>query len=837
MKNTKHLLPVTAFVLSGLLSIGFAGCAVHGTGYVDEYSGPVKVSIETINLSGKSKLSLNNYAYEVYCQVPPRIGETWTADLKFDDKDVWTTETDKVTGISYNKLIPGEFAYLETSAKDTALNRFLLCVLDPTDAGRSGTLTVTYSSGFKLEIALEQKAKGENAIAGGAEGRKARGIGYGYNAFLGYASEECIKSPIFRIAKMEDGLTLDDDEEIQIVYSKRKSNITYREESGSNIAELEKSLNMEANASLDFGAFSAELESSFKSEQKKNTNYQFAWFDTLVTTHTASIDGDKSQFSNKAVLQPGAYRAINNTEGDSYYDDFKNVILNYGTHVLVGGRLGGKLHVQMAADTSKITTSYDAGAMIKAGYQGLVLDASGKIDSKYADTVTKENNSFDFKVTVEGGSKNKIVTNEDGTEDDGEAGTQASISSMLTSRTVDSAITEAWVKSIGNIRNCVFIDFNNFNLNLIPIYELVDRKREGGQERYEKFKQYWENDMKHDVELLPKKQSSYVTSAPAVIKIPTDWADTGSLVKDVYLDGTLMARITSEYIPDLNKQKRVTVVYPATNDKVYYNMGYFIGDSTHKPHGVSWEGGKTVLNEKLKELPDKVEYGSVTKLYIKTLGMTAREPDYFSNQTVFTELEVKDYVLNAGNNGTYNVVKIFDHYYTRDYWNGTYCSDGTPYSTYKTKDGEGRNKNGLQYYSDGVYSNNYKEVKQDHGGFAADNWYVPVGDYLGDVIKALKGLTGTKPDGTVANSFLKGGVLGLNLRNKTGYVNSTNSIDDGDTSILGCISMDTYKAGEKTNYNENRIVISEASGEALYLDNSDIGIWNYWFPLILCHDL
>lgn len=837
MKKTKHLLPVTAFVLSELLSIGFAGCAVHGTGYVDEYFGPVKVSIDTINLSGKSKLSLNNYAYEVYCQVPPRIGETWTADLKFDDKDVWTTETDKVTGISYNKLIPGEFAYLETSAKDTALNRFLLCVLDPTDAGRSGTLTVTYSSGFKLEIALEQKAKGENAIAGGAEGRKARGIGYGYNAFLGYASEECIKSPIFRIAKMEDGLTLDDDEEIQIVYSKRKSNITYREESGSNIAELEKSLNMEANASLDFGAFSAELESSFKSEQKKNTNYQFAWFDTLVTTHTASIDGDKSQFSNKAVLQPGAYRAINNTEGDSYYDDFKNVILNYGTHVLVGGRLGGKLHVQMAADTSKITTSYDAGAMIKAGYQGLVLDASGKIDSKYTDTVTKENNSFDFKVTVEGGSKNKIVTNEDGTEDDGEAGTQASISSMLTSRAVDSAITEAWVKSIGNIRNCVFIDFNNFNLNLIPIYELVDRKREGGQERYEKFKQYWENDMKHDVELLPKKQSSYVISAPAVIKIPTDWSDSGSLVKDVYLGGTLMARITSEYIPDLNKSKRVTVVYPATNGKVYYNMGYFIGDSTHKPHGVSWEGGKPVLNEKLKELPDKVEYGSVTKLYIQTLGMTAREPDYFSNQTVFTELEVKDFVLEAGKNGTYNVVKIFDHYFTRDYWHGKYCADGSSMWIEQFGGGLVKEQDGIMYYSDGVYATDYKKIKNEYGGFASNGWEIPVGNYLGDVIKVINGLTGAKPDGTLAKSFLKGGVLGLNLRERTGYLTATGT-DEVSKSFLGMINKETKEKGEKTNnYNENRIVISEASGEALYLDNSDIGIWNYWFPLVLCHDL
>lgn len=761
---------------------------------------------ETVDLSTKTSLSLENYSYDIYCSIPDKSGAKWTADLTFDQDNI-------ISDDESDDDFFGHFAYIfPTSGKGAG--KVKLCVLDPTDnSTRTGKLIITYENGSKIEVALTQKGSADNAgIEGGASGRKKRGIGYGYNAFKGYASFRCIMNPVFQIAKMEedDGITTEGGSEARIVYSDGESSIDYREESGSNIAELERSLNANVNLGLDFGAFSGELESNFDRKYKTDTNYQFAWLDTLVTRFAASIEGTNRTLASKDVLLPDAYASINN-------DPFKTVIKNYGTHVLVGGKMGGKLHVQMAADTSKIESSYDVSAMIKAGYQGMILTADGKVEGGYTETITKESSSFKFKVNVQGGSS-------------GAEGTNASMDAMLTAREIDKSVIEGWTKSIAEIQNAVFIDFNDED-NLLPIYELVDREAEGGEDRYTEFKKYWETTMMTTSAFKPKKQSTYVTSAPAVITIPTEWLDDASLVKDVYLDGTMMARVANEFIPQLNKNKRVTVVYPASNDKIFYNMGYFIGDSTHKPHGVSWEGSKPVLNEKQREA-DK--YGAVTTLYIKSLGMNARKPDYFDETTVFEDTTLKDYVFKAGKNKAgenteYNVVKIFNHCYTRDYWNDNFWRDGTEYST-NTGDMRQWGLEGIPYYEDGWYAKS-KDYNA-HGGFSPSaEWNIPYGEYIGEIVTAMNNITGEKPDGTIAASFFKGGVLGLNLAKKTGYL-TNDGLEHSDVSFLG------LRAKSDDDYHENRLSLTESSGSAVYFSDSknDIGYMYYWFPLIMSSD-
>ena len=57
---------------------------------------------------------------------------------------------------------------------------------------------------------------------------------------------------------------------------------------------------------------------------------------------------------------------------------------------------------------------------------------------------------------------------------------------------------------------------------------------------------------------------------------------------ELSISGRVVARVCSEYIPQIDKTKRVTVVYPVFNNKVKYNLGYFIGNEGLAPTRVCW---------------------------------------------------------------------------------------------------------------------------------------------------------------------------------------------------------------------------------------------------------
>lgn len=807
MKQKKLFTALAVWLLIASLSLGVVGCKNSDD---DNGGGNEESFVTSIDLTSAKSLSLAAYSYEVSCSAPDNNGESWTAKLSFDDEDVITDD----------EVFLGDFAYIFPT-KGTGSGSITLCVLDPTDeSSRTGKLTVTYAGGSTIEIALEQRASASNALEGGASGRKKRAIGYGYNAFKGYASEQCLVNPVFRIAQMEDeeGIETEDGDIAQIVYADSASRVTYREESGSNIAELEKNLNASVSASTEFAGFSAELEASYSQSQKQNDDYQFAWLDTLVTTHTASVEGDVEALAGEEVLTAGAYKAINNTNGN--WDDFQKVVQNYGTHVVVGGKLGGKLHVDMAADTSKITGSYEASAMIKAGYSNAFVDASAQVDADYKNTFTNERSAFTFTSSVRGGSS-------------GTDGTQAQINDLLTSRETDAAITSEWQKSLSEITNCVFMDFDSFDDDLLPIYELVDRELPNGEERYEEFKEYFTGKMLTDFTV--PKQSSYVSSAPAKITIPTEeeWTREerilrGSLVRDVYNGGTLVARITNEFIPQLNAKKRVTVVYPATNTKVYYNMGYFVGDETHRPHSVSWNGSVPVLTEKNKEA-----FGAVSCIYIKSLNMSAQEPDYLASGVSPFETTQTDYTLNAGANGTYTVVKVLNNLYTRTFWNGTVSRNGTHLAD--NTHYYSRRSDGLKYYSKEAYIS----LESRYGAFTPENWEVPDEDRIKTLLSVLTGIQGS-PDSDLQQAFNTRGVLGLRL-DCIGYTTCyyrTNNQPEAFWSYTHGYGYTYVGVVNKpgTDYNQNRLVLGY--GQAAYSDVTLAQGYEtgglFYLPLILC---
>ena len=87
------------------------------------------------------------------------------------------------------------------------------------------------------------------------------------------------------------------------------------------------------------------------------------------------------------------------------------------------------------------------------------------------------------------------------------------------------------------------------------------------------------------------------------------------IFSELSISGRVVARVCSEYIPQIDKTKRVTVVYPVFNNKVKYNLGYFIGNEGLAPTRVCWND--TTATPTLLPLANETKMGAKKTIYIQ----------------------------------------------------------------------------------------------------------------------------------------------------------------------------------------------------------------------------
>ncbi|MBR1721114.1 MAG: hypothetical protein IJ727_01305 [Treponema sp.] len=817
MKKTLKIGLLLAFI--SMAATGFIGCS---NGSDDEGGSDIqktksKVEVVTADLSKTTSLELENYSYKIVLAVPAENGEKWTAELSFDENDFETdSDGEDVLDADGNSVLY-ELGSLSNASGTGSGSLTLYVYENQNKQSHSATLSVTYDGGTAAKtLTLTQRAPSANAAEETVMQKQF--IGYGYNTRLGYASTLCRKKEIFKTAELvADGIEIDDDT-VKITYSDDGTRSTYREASGSNIAELENSLKLTLDGKFDKANFSGEIDSHTEWTNKGKDDYQYAWADIKVTTWTAELSADSEIMTKKEMMKSAAYNAINGI-GRSYpstNEGFKKLIKDYGTHVVVGGYLGGKATITMEAYTGEMTGTFDAGCMIKAGYNDL-FEVNTSADGTYKETLTNESQNFTFHGETRGGSKDAasdldgMITGRQGKDDD------------RAQKFAD------WKKTLNESNNCVFVDFVSED-NLVPLYELIDPEADEGDERYNLMKAYFEEgQLEKDFPIA--SQSRFVKTVPTKIDLSDiSFSDNDSLVKTLTLDeqGTVVAYVCNEYIPEINAKKRVTVVYPAANSKVYWNLGFYPGDDYHKPHSVGWNGSEVVLGEK-----SDLKYEAYSTLYLTGTTLTAFEPTWLSDEQKdkMAEPGSSDYKFSiGGGNGSYNVVKIENYLYSRDYYKGSYFVDGSMYNgadgsgisvvfnSYEYKKGEYKpltGTNDTHYYPSYLYTSKWAA----HNGLLPSGYTIPKSSTISGLVGRLGKLTSNNPNGSVAGMFMKDGVLGLNLIN-TGYLGYNERINNSEryfweeTSLseLACFDDGQGDMYGGTYSNATRLVISPTSG-------------------------
>ena len=510
-----------------------------------------------------------------------------------------------------------------------------------------GNVTIVFPGheGQNKTLAVEQKWTGEYDENADVIGKtnKVYAVGYGYDTTKGlYANYTCLKAQIFKTGELidagEEGIgPLDMNAVLSTV-------------TGSSISDLSNKLTVKANASGGVGKFKAEANASFDMNYTDNSTHEYAINYLEATLTTATFDLGIEDLATEDWMTATAYKNINglNPRYPSTKDGFAALIRTYGTHVVMSARLGGRIRQSLDVDISKITTSYDLHAFAKASYEGVLAKAGGSVNDDFHKSYENNKNSMKVQVQALGGDTKlaKALVAKDGF-------TEANYS--------------AWFNSVDgdNMALMGFVD----DESLIPLYELVDKSQY--PQRYQDLYDYMNG--KEMAETF-EDNSTYDTGTVTAFRVPSFGSSYNStLVKDIVLGGQLVGQVCEEYIPAIDRNKRVTVVYPVIGTTVRYNMGFFIGDDTHKPARVAWNGNET----NIVEYPE-LDFGKVNMLYLRGATITAA-PD---TSLVVKQGSVEDEYLNGlyydiGTNGgtggnityPYPIVKIFDKIWTRINYN------------------------------------------------------------------------------------------------------------------------------------------------------------------------
>lgn len=580
-----------------------------------------------------------------------------------------------------------------------------------------GTLNIVFP-GHESEnktLTVEQKYLGDyggNAADIIETSNKIYAVGYSYDITGEWASPNSVKVEVFDTKRMiKDGVENVNAAQVEL------SDYTV---TGSTISEVSNKLTVKAGVEGSYGGFKGEANASFDMETSESSTYEYAstYFDVQKRRASLSKSAQSLIFD---YMTDDAYNAINglkvktNRGMRNLYpntrEGFQRLISDFGTHVIVEAGLGGRLRRSLQVNTSEITSAYDVKAFAKASYDG-VVKAEASVDEHFKQSYKENAKAISLTLSVLGGDE-KLATK------------------VGAEKTFTAENYEAWKESVTK-DNMALVNFSDHSL--VPLYELVDREAEGGEDRYTALKSYMTDGS------VAADFSTYKCGTVTEFTVPSfeNAKYNETLIKDIYLGGQWVGQVCNEYIPNINRDKRVTVVYPVVNNKPRYNMGFYMGDGkSHKPARVSWYGTNVAV-----EAYEELDYEAATTVYLRGASVLPKLPE---GTTALKAEDPRDEYLEM-TDWKYPLVKIFNNVWTRENWRSGNTS-GRPLMEYDI------DVNGEKF------TVKFQEFSDENDGYAnfPANWRVPTKDDAQSIIDKLSNNGFAQP----ITALLYGGVTGF----------------------------------------------------------------------------
>lgn len=624
--------------------------------------------------------------------------------------------------------IEGKFVYVsqEDSCGTGSKTITLYTTTNRHDKDRDATLHVVSSQDKNKRESILLRQLGLDNDPENADdtqtGNQIYAVGYGYDTSDCWASPRSVRAEILKTSDcLKKGIITTGS--VELTYNADIS-------TGSSVTELSNDLSVSAKVSGGGFGFKGEAGASFKMKDFSSNNYEYSIACVSVALKTAETKKTTVTL-RKNCMTPEAYQEINGLDADGNQDEnacdypstnegFRELLEAYGTHMVMNAKLGGQVKYAMRVDVSQVKGSYDLNAYANMSYSGIV-----NVSASVSDDLKKsyENNKKNCKITLNvlgGGTKEALDLAE------------GDVSKNI----------EAWRQSLIKGQNLALVDFSDNAL--VPLYELVDKTK--FPRRYEALKAFMATERDRQIKGVKMEyQCGTATKLDELPNMSDDRYGNGKLIQDVYAGGQWVGRICSEYIPLIDDEKRVQVIYPVFSGKVKYNMGYFIGDNYHRPAKICWQGNNVKITE------DKIMPIGQLKgpFYFRGTSCSSKSYDDEVNGKV-------QYGQVVTAHGSYNIVKIFNKIWLRSDYNGEVAEDGYGFGNNRNLKPKRLSSGPYRYTLDMVFATAY------HFGFSG--WRVP---YASDYLNIVETLRNNGVKMTPYRAFCMGkdyGVLGFDYR-------------------------------------------------------------------------
>ena len=374
--------------------------------------------------------------------------------------------------------------------------------------------------------------------------------------------------------------------------------------------------------------------------------------DRGVLSFLRKYDDEKGGNSNRLALNYDfrmALREVRKLSGQKREKLVEDLLLTYGTHIVVQADLGGKLDY---AFTMTKTETFNLTEQAKEEMQYTIGQLASS-DRNYGKNhrVSSEKNS-NGALQVWGGS----------------AATRQLLKDDFKKLEQDGRIPpehmQQWMASIQATATMTATeDMDVIHFELMPVWDLVP------------------SDLRQDfldATLLLAQRSDCQLPArflnTDIYEINTNELDLfrfrdkpgNSLCHLLYYEDEPVLEVCSEYVPKIRNDERVIVAYPIYNRKIRMNQGFFYGDGIHQPAFVGFSGSNCYVNP-----VDSLPAGAIVKSFYYVNGnimlkrpskspLTGR--DRFATDDVLQLYSSDSY---GGVTHTHPIVKIGSTFWTR----------------------------------------------------------------------------------------------------------------------------------------------------------------------------
>ena len=580
------------------------------------------MSIEGPTTETLKYTNLEQYSYSVPVQVnaPGR----WKAELKFENDDY-------------------HFCYLNRSEGQGPAN-IKLCVLDNwTDKRNNAQMVITdLQSNTSHTYPIKQKCNLDNpdymvALTRAGEsdsdeekteetapvknkGDIVTAVGYGYNVNMEPGVKAISSRPIIALELLRDA-----GNGYGPQFRKGEFKINVESYAGSSMNEISETMSASATLKCTKSGFNAEASSTFTNTQKNSSSNLFCMTIANVNVGQALLQGiDRNNVRD--YMTDDAKRAIDGT-GRAYpttHEGFKQLIEDYGSHLILSTDLGGRLRYGATIDKQYCSNTNELKAHASMSYKNKLMEANAKVSENYKSTYEKTKAHIVRSVSASGGGFKETAA-------------------VAANDTTDNV--NAWIATLENQECLAVINFNQpQSQQMWPLYDLIDTSTPEGQNRYNMLKDYIENGkMERDFYV---GTDTYAQDDIVRLNFPKDWlakangkrADIeGTLIREARLDGKTVAWFCMEYIPQISNEGLVPVVYPVIDNRPNFQAGHFLGTDRKTACDISWgSNGKIVMSNYAESK------GQQSTLYLRSNRLFAVQP-----MGIIENAETRDMTLKA----------------------------------------------------------------------------------------------------------------------------------------------------------------------------------------------